>query len=118
MCEKQEAGRLDKPAGTYEGMRTKSEFAGFNQASARQYTPLCVMMMLEMYVSPEKRSFYLYSTLPPAQAEILELLKRAQIVVPDRASDAQLWSVDEDALRTYVDAVCRVSLPTKVWVMR
>jgi hypothetical protein len=96
--------------------------AGRNQVSSPQYTPLLVMMMVELYCFPDRRSHYLYASLPQAQTEIMGLLRRAQIVVPrvvpSLPGAVPTWDVDEDALRAYVNAVCRVSLPEKLWVMR
>ena len=92
------------------------------QIRSPQYTPLLVMMMIELHAFPDRRQYYLYGSLPAAQTEIIELLKRAQIIVP-RASPmlpgaVQMWDVEEDALRSYVDAICRISLPEKTWVTR
>lgn len=87
--------------------------------SAIQYTPLLVIMMLEMYSIPDRRSYYLYGTLPPAQNEVMELLRRAKIVVPAPTPPvfgaAPMWEVDEEALRAYANAVCNVSLPERFW---
>lgn len=87
---------------------------------SNQYSPLLVIMMLEMYAHPERRSYYLYGTLPPAQLEVMELLRRAKIVVPALTPPvlgaAQMWEVDEEALRVYSSAVCNIGLPRKHWV--
>jgi hypothetical protein len=92
------------------------------QMRSPQYTPLLVQMMIEMYVNPDMRAYYLYGSPPSAQREILELLKRAKIIVPKEAAVAYgaspLWNVDEDALRVYVNAICSVSLPENRWEIR
>ncbi len=92
------------------------------KASVPSYTPLLVTMMLEMYVLPDRRAYYLYgNAIDSAQREVLDLLKRAKIVVPavtpPMIGAAQMWNVDEEALRVYVRAVCSVPLPDFKWVM-
>lgn len=91
----------------------------FYNKSTPQYTPLLVIMMLEMYSIPDRRSYYLYGTLPPAQTEVMDLLRRAKVVVPAPTPPvfgaAPMWEVDEEALRVYANAVCNVSLPERFW---
>lgn len=98
------------------------KFAEASTFKSMQYTPLLVTMMLEMYAIPDRRAYYLYSSvIDPSQREVLELLKRAKIVVPaitpPLIGAAQMWNVDENALRVYVNAVCSVPLPDMRWVM-
>lgn len=82
------------------------------------YTPLFVQMMIELYSLPERRGYYLHGNVPPAQAEIISLLRRARVVVlADVAPGAvQVWTVDEEALQLYVDQVCSVQIPRRTWV--
>lgn len=131
MCDKKQTEELYRPndganflraergvAGLSVGVSGKGElkFEGYNSI---QYTPLLVTMMLEMYAHPDRRSYYLYGTLPPAQLEVMELLRRAKIVVPALTPPvlgaAQMWEVNEDALRVYANAVCNISLPEQTW---
>lgn len=98
------------------------ENAKIEQTRSMQYTPLLVMMMLEMYALPDRRAYYLYSNvIDSAQREAIELLKRAKIIVPAISPPivgaAPMWNVDEEALRVYVKAVCSVPLPMFHWVM-
>lgn len=90
-----------------------------NRSNSIQYSPLLVIMMLEMYSIPDRRSYYLYGTLPPAQNEIMELLRRAKIVVPAQTPPVfgavPMWEIDGEALRVYANAVCNVSLPEQFW---
>lgn len=90
-----------------------------------QYTPLLVQTVFELYCFPSKREELCtrLHTLPRAQQEVMELLKRADIVrvhevhVNHSVSVTTTYTVDEDALRAYVNAVCSVPLPRKHWVM-
>jgi hypothetical protein len=92
-----------------------------------QYTPLLVQVMFELYCFPSKRAELCNSlhTLPRAQQEIMGLLERAGIVTKssvhvqhgETVGVSIQYSVDEDALRAYVNAVCSVPLPRKHWVM-
>ncbi len=107
----------------YEGLK-RNEAAGKQSNSSIQYTPFFIRTMLDLYVSEQTRESILSPSADhnPVLREQLDLLERAGIVTHvvkrDRDFPYSVRVVDEDALRTYVNALCNVSLPMKVWVMR
>lgn len=120
MCEKNEFGFGQAGQGLARGGEFR--FVSENtKSNSIQYTPLLVQMMIELHVSPEKRSYYLYGSLPNPQLEVIELLKRARIITPEQTpllpGAVQMWQVDEGALRVYVDKLCHIPLPFYQWVM-
>jgi hypothetical protein len=117
MCEKKQNPYEQATGMAQAGMLEEIRFRPLNESNSIHNASLLVIMMLEMHAYPEKRGMYLYGQLQPAQAEIIEHLKRCKIIVPAATAlhGSQLWTVDEDALRVYANAVCRVRLPEHIW---
>lgn len=119
--------RLDR---TYEALkRREANECGMQANTSIQYTPAFITFVLGLYVNPAQREYHLrkddaHVLLSEAahRREMIDLLERAGIVRNEVRTDRDfpyvVLAVDEEALRVYVNALCRVSLPTKVWVMR
>lgn len=85
----------------------------------RSYTPHFIGFTISLYCFPETRERIKFGNISPAESEALDLLKRAGILTPipnpNGWNSPTNYQIDEDALRVYIDAICNVPLPTKIW---
>ncbi len=107
--------RLDR---VYEGLKRAeaNECAGTNM---RMYAPLFVSTCIALCVNPESakdmHANFVAAQLKP-QLAVFDTLIEAGIV--ERLPTGTVRVCAHEALRIYVNALCRVQLPFKQWVMR
>lgn len=82
---------------------------------APQCSPLLVKTMIALHTNPSEELPLLVTSRYPAQQEIIDILIRAGIIRRYEGVDSFQCDVNKEALRVYVEALCRVSLPVQSW---
>lgn len=102
-----------EPLGQMTGGPGESPLSQLNRIYVR-HSPLFLQMALGFYTQVD------YQPPPfPAQREICEYMVQIGLIKEDPVEGAMImhYVPVHEALKTYVDALCRVPLPVKRWVM-
>lgn len=93
------------------GNSIRSDGQSLGGLAPASQTPTVVRLLLDLYTSPAAARFLQYGERSPSDTLLIHRLLSAGLLT--EGSDR--YHIDREALRVYVDAVCRVGLPVKRW---